>query len=66
MATLPGEVDDLEKITSVKDVSYDDVEQYQINPTRLEFDEILKQEIVFETCEYFKRVKIPIKDLYPF
>lgn len=66
MANLPGEVTDLEKITSVKDVSYEDVEQYQINPTRLEFDEILKQEIVFETCEYFKRVKIPAKDLYPF
>jgi hypothetical protein len=66
MANLPGEVSDLEKITSVKDVSYEDVEQYQINPTRLEFDEILKQEIVFETCEYFKRVKIPAKDLYPF
>ncbi len=66
MATLPGAVEDLEKITKVKDVSYDDVEQYQINPTRLEFDEILKQEIVFETCEYFKRVKIPMKDLYPF
>lgn len=66
MATLPGEVNDLEKITTVKDVSYEDVEQYQINPTRLEFDKILKQEIVFETCEYFKRVKIPAKDLYPF
>ena len=66
MATLPEEVEQLEKITPVKDVSYDDVEQYQINPTRLEFDEILKQEIVFETCEYFKRVKIPTKDLYPF
>ncbi len=66
MANLPGEVSDLEKITTVKDVSYEDVEQYQINPTRLEFDEILKQEIVFETCEYFKRVKIPAKDLYPF
>lgn len=66
MATLPGEVEQLEKITSVKDVSYDEVEQYQVNPTRLEFDEILKQEIVFETCEYFKRVRIPKKDLYPF
>ena len=66
MATLPGEVKDLERITPVKDVSYDDVEQYQVNPTQLEFDEILKQEIVFETCEYFKRVKIPMKDLYPF
>lgn len=66
MATLPGEIEELEKITPVKDVSYDDVEQYQVNPTQLEFDEILKQEIVFETCEYFKRVKIPTKDLYPF
>tara|TARA_B110000967_G_C18770732_1_gene502922 strand:- start:374 stop:1060 length:687 start_codon:yes stop_codon:yes gene_type:complete len=66
MATLPREVEELEKITSVKDVSYDDIEQYQVNPTQLEFDEILKQEIVFETCEYFMRVKIPMKDLYPF
>ena len=66
MATLPGEIEELEKITPVKDVSYDDVEQYQVNPTQLEFDEILKQEIVFETCEYFKRVKISTKDLYPF
>lgn len=66
MATLPGELEQLEKITTVKDVSSEDVEQYKINPSLMEFDEILKQELVFETCEYFKRVKIPNLDLYVF
>lgn len=66
MATLPGELEQLEKITAVKDVSSEEDEQYEINPSRMEFDEILKQELVFETCEYFKRVKIPNLDLYVF
>lgn len=66
MATMPGDLEELEKITSIKDVSSEDVEQYEINPSLIEFDEILQKEIVFETCEYFKRIDIPNKELFIF
>jgi len=42
------------------------IEQFIINPTRVEFDEIMEQQIVFETYEHFKRIKIPLEVLYPF
>ena len=63
-ATLPGELEQLEQITPVEDISHDEVEQYMIRPTRMEFDEILRQEIVFETCEYFRRVSVPNSYLF--
>ena len=66
LATFPGELENLEVITPVKDISTDEVEQYLIQPTRMEFDEILRQEIVFEACEFFKRVEVPNFEIYVF
>lgn len=66
MATLPGTLADLQKITPLKGVvnHTKEAEQFEINPTMMEFDEILKQEIVFETCDYFKRINIPNQALF--
>lgn len=64
MATLSGDLEELKKITPIKDVSSEEVEQYEINPTLIEFEEILQKEIVFEACEYFRRIDIPNRELY--
>ena len=60
------DIEKLEKITPTQDISHHDIEQFMINPTRVEFDEIMEQEIVFETYEKFKRINVRIEDLYPF
>ena len=63
-ATLPGQLEELNQITPVEDISHDEVEQYMIAPTQMEFDEILKQEIVFEACEFFRRVSVPNSEVF--
>ena len=58
LATLPKEVEALAKITPVTNISTEDKEQYIISPTLLEFDEIIDQELVFETCHYYPKVNV--------
>lgn len=56
IASLPEDLKELEKITPVVDISTEDKEQILLAPTYLEFEEILKQRLIFEECDVFTRV----------
>jgi len=48
--------DALEAVTDVQLIGNEGLTQYQLSPTRKEFKELLKTELVFEECDYFYRV----------
>ena len=53
---LPEDLEQLESITPVENISTESKTQYRISPTVMEFDEILKQKLIFEECDYFNRI----------
>lgn len=53
--TLPKDLEALEKLTPVKDISTEQQIQFKIKPTEMEFGEILKQELIFQECDLFTR-----------
>ncbi len=61
MAALPEDLDRLKEITPVTDLSQGDTLQFKISPTVYEFSQILDEELVFETCDYFKRIALPVE-----
>ncbi len=56
IATEPKDLERLQQITAVKDLSKGDTVQYLITPTVREFNRILKEELVFEKLEYCVRI----------
>ena len=57
-AKMPEDLESLEDITPMKDISNDKKKQFLIKPTLLEFSEILSQELIFETCDYYTRLRL--------
>ncbi len=55
VAEMPDDLKQLKKITPVKDISTEDQEQILLSPTYLQFDEILRQRLIFEECDVFQR-----------
>ncbi len=54
-AELPDDFDRLNMLTPIKDISTEDKVQYLIAPTVMEFDEILKRNLIFQECDMFTR-----------
>ena len=54
-AELPDDFDRLNMLTPVKDISTEDKVQYLIAPTVMEFDEILRRNLIFQECDLFTR-----------
>lgn len=54
---LPEDLERLEAITPVEDISTESKTQYRISPTMMEFDQILRQKLIFEECDYFIRIQ---------
>jgi len=52
----PEDLKALEAVTDVQLIGNEGLTQYQLSPTRKEFKELLKTELVFEECDYFYRV----------
>ena len=60
-AEMPEDLEMLEKITPVRDISVEDKKQIIINPELVEFDEILNLELIFQTCDQFTRLHMPVE-----
>lgn len=58
-ALMPNDLEALKKITPVKDISTEDKTQILLSPTIAEFREILKQNLVFQECDIYRRLKFP-------
>jgi len=56
IATMPTDLDYLNEITPVKDLSTEDKEQLLLSPSYIEFEEIFKQKLIFEECDLFRRI----------
>lgn len=53
---LPEDLEALETITPVENISTENKIQYRINPTAKELDEILRTKLLFESCDQFTRL----------
>ena len=54
----PEDIEALEEITPINTLVHPDGgTQYEITPSKAEFKQILKNELVFEECDYFIRVR---------
>ena len=60
-ATLPEDLEALEEITPVEDISTEDQIQLRISPSYMEFNEILQKQLIFEECDIFTRMKVSIE-----
>lgn len=58
---LPEDIAVLEAITPVEDISREDQAQFRIAPSAMEFEEILKQRLIFVECDMFTRIKLPVE-----
>lgn len=52
----PIDLKALEAVTDVELLGKESLPQYQLSPTRTEFKELLKTELVFEECDFFYRI----------
>lgn len=59
---LPENLEELEKITPVTNLSDKDKTQYQVSPTKMEFKKLLETQIIFEECDYFNRIGRKLED----
>lgn len=58
-AIMPEDLEALKKTTPVKDISTEEKDQILLSPTTAEFREILKQNLVFQECDIYRRLKFP-------
>lgn len=58
IATVPADLERLNEITPVEDISRGDTIQYRLSPTVYEFNQILEEELIFESCDYFRRLRM--------
>ncbi len=60
-AVEPEDLEQLESITPVEDLSRGDTVQYRISPSVYEFNQILEEQLIFEPCDYYERVRLSIE-----
>ena len=53
---IPEDLEALETITPVKDISTEDQKQLLLSPTKMEFKKLLKSKLIFEECDHFRRI----------
>ena len=58
---LPEDLAKLQQVTEVEDLSTDDQVQFRLSPTLVEFDELLRTQLLFLDCDYFYRIRQPIE-----
>ena len=57
-AILPADLEALEEITPVEDISTEEQIQIRVSPSYLEFGEILQKQLIFQECDLFTRMKL--------
>ena len=57
IAALPDDLESLKEITPVEDLSDEDMIQYRLKPSYIEFGEILNKQLLFQECDYYRRIK---------
>ena len=57
MAFLPEDLERLEKITPVKDISTEDQIQLSLSPSIEEFQQIVREQLIFHECDIFTRLQ---------
>ena len=60
-AELPADFERLVNLTTVKDISTEEQTQLLLSPTILEFEEILRQRLIFQECDVFSRAPITLQ-----
>ena len=60
-AIVPSDLERLAEITPVENLSRGDTIQYRINPSPYAFDQILREQLVFEACDYYERIRVMIE-----
>ncbi|MEO1263320.1 MAG: hypothetical protein AAFZ15_31210 [Bacteroidota bacterium] len=58
-AVMPEDLGKLERVTPVKDISTEERDQLLLAPTVTQFREILRQQLVFQECDLYTRMKLP-------
>ena len=58
-AVMPEDLNKLEKITPVTDISTEEKNQILLAPTISEFKEIMQTQLVFQECDLYNRMKLP-------
>jgi len=58
-AELPEDINKLEYITRVEDLSTENYPQIRLNPSIVEFKEILESNLLFRECDYYIRAERP-------
>ncbi|MEL6655932.1 MAG: hypothetical protein AAFP77_07555 [Bacteroidota bacterium] len=53
---LPEDLQSLEEITPVEDISSEEVQRYRLSPNIAEFRKLLESKLIFEACDYFERI----------
>ena len=53
---LPEDLESLEMITPVEDISTEDVQRFRISPNIAEFRKLMESKLIFEACDYFERI----------
>jgi len=53
---IPEDLEALEAITPVKDISTEDQQKFLLSPTKMEFKKLLKSKLIFEECDHFTRL----------
>ena len=53
---LPEDLQNLEMITPVEDISSDDAKRFRISPNIAEFRKLVDSKLIFEACDYFERI----------
>ena len=55
---LPEELEDLEALTPIEDISTEDNFQLRISPSIIEFSDLMDTKLIFKACEYFERTRL--------
>ncbi len=53
---LPEDLESLEMITPVEDISTEDTKRYRISPNIAEFRKLMESKLIFEACDYFEKI----------
>lgn len=53
---LPEDLESLEMITPVEDISTEDTKRYRISPNIAEFRKLMETKLIFEACDYFEKI----------
>lgn len=53
---LPEDLEALEMITPVEDISTEETQRYRISPNIAEFRKLMESKLIFEACDYFERI----------